>query len=104
MKPKRINAVNRVNAPSRVSPLGLDRMVPAKIAEIPRIPAIFQMFDPITTPTPTSGLLNNAAITAEPNSGREVPIADAVTPRIISDIPLSLQFRLFYQQKCLQLL
>jgi hypothetical protein len=24
---------------------------------------------------------------AEPNSGREVPIADAVTPNIISDIP-----------------
>jgi len=54
------------------------------------IPAIFQMLDPITQPTPVSVLSERDAITAEPNSGREVPIADAVTPSIVSDIPNTL--------------
>ena len=49
------------------------------MSEIPKIPAMFQMLDPMTTPTRISWCLRfNIAIIAEPNSGRDVPTAEAV--------------------------
>lgn len=87
MKNIRIKEVISIMSQSRVNPSLLVRINPATAADIPRIPAMFQMFEPMTVPTPISTLPDKDAITAEPNSGREVPIAEAVTPKIISDIP-----------------
>ena len=90
MKNRRIKPVARVINQSRFNPSLLVPIPPATAAEIPRIPAIFHIFEPITVPTPISILPDKEAIRAEPNSGREVPIAEAVTPRIIWDIPRAL--------------
>ena len=87
MKTIKIKPVTNVISPSRVIPCVSVFITPATVAEMPNIPAIFQMLEPITVPTPISTLPDNDAITADPNSGREVPIADAVTPSIIWDIP-----------------
>lgn len=87
MKNMRINEVINIMSQSRVNPSELVRINPATAADMPRIPAMFHMFEPITVPTPISTLPDNEAITADPNSGRDVPIAEAVTPKIISDIP-----------------
>ncbi len=54
---------------------------------MPKIPAIFHIFAPIATLMPISGFPVKIAIIADPNSGSEVPTADAVTPSIISDMP-----------------
>lgn len=62
-------------------------MGPVTRAVIPKIPPIFHILAPITVPTPTSGFPVKIAIMAEPNSGKEVPIAEAVTPKTTSDTP-----------------
>lgn len=89
MKNRRIKPVIRVINQSRVNPALLVPITPATVADIPRIPAMFQMLEPITVPTPRSVAPVKDAITAEPNSGSEVPTAEAVTPKIIWDMPIA---------------
>ncbi len=87
MKNMRIKPVPNVINQSRFNPSLFVPINPATVAEIPNMPAIFQIFEPITQPTPISVFPDNDAIKADPNSGSEVPIAEAVTPSIISEIP-----------------
>lgn len=86
MKNMRIKDVMSIMSQSRVNPSLLVRINPDIPADMPKIPAMFQMFEPIAVPT-ISTLPDKDAITADPNSGRNVPIAEAVTPKMISDIP-----------------
>lgn len=87
MKNMRINPVPNVITQSRYKPSLLVPITPATVAEIPSIPAIFQILEPITQPTPMSVLPDKEAIRADPNSGKDVPMAEAVTPNIIWEIP-----------------
>ena len=87
MKNSRIKPVPSIISQSRFKPSLFVRITPATVADIPRIPAMFHIFEPMTVPTPRSALPVKVAIIADPNSGREVPMAEAVTPKIIWDIP-----------------
>ena len=82
-----ITAVNNAINPSRFTSSLLVVITPATTVVIPKIPAMFHMFAPIATLIPISGLPVKMAIIADPNSGSDVPTAEAVTPSIISDMP-----------------
>jgi len=87
MKNIKINPVAKVMMPSLTIFLASAAILTANIADNPNIPAKFHIFEPITVPTPNSVLPVKEAISAEPNSGKDVPIAAAVTPKIICEIP-----------------
>lgn len=86
-KMKSIKEVIKAIEPSRFREDFLVEMMPDKIADIPNIPPMFHILAPRAKPTPKSGLPLKMEIIAEPNSGREVPIAAAVTPKTTSEIP-----------------
>lgn len=81
------NAVKRAITPSLLISSFLATIKPVTMVDIPKIPAIFHILAPMATLIPISGFPVKMAIMAEPNSGSDVPTADAVTPSIISDIP-----------------
>ncbi len=87
MNANNITAVIRAINPSRLKATLWDNIGPATAALIASIPPIFHILAPSTVPTPISGFPVKMAIMAEPNSGRDVPIADAVIPNKISDTP-----------------
>jgi len=67
----KITAVKSAIIPSLVISLEFIFMVPANMAAIPSIPAMFHILAPKTTPQPTPGLPVNMAVIADPNSKRE---------------------------------